>query len=311
MKDKYDALFTPMTIGGITVKNRIVLCAMGGTSPVGFGGGFEEKTREYYLERARANVGLMIPGVTAVKGMMGNWLYEAEELFMGPIRSLMEEIHDYGSKFFLQLGAGFGRAQMPFPGIEKNPDVVRDIMIAPSDGLPNVWDPSVKHRAMTKEEIRQMVSAFGKTAALCKRAGIDGVEIHAVHEGYLLDQFTIMNMNNRTDEYGGTLENRLRFATDIIREIKKTCGEDYPVSVRYSAASKMRGFNQGALPARLIRNSGEAWRRARRSPGFWKRPERICSMPITALMTPGIGRILRCICRRRAICPRFHISSGL
>lgn len=231
---------------------------MGGTSPVGFGGGFEEKTREYYLERARANVGLMIPGVTAVKGMMGNWLYEAEELFMGPIRSLMEEIHDYGSKFFLQLGAGFGRAQMPFPGIEKNPDVVRDIMIAPSDGLPNVWDPSVKHRAMTKEEIRQMVSAFGKTAALCKRAGIDGVEIHAVHEGYLLDQFTIMNMNNRTDEYGGTLENRLRFATDIIREIKKTCGEDYPVSVRYSAASKMRGFNQGALPGEAYTEFGRS-----------------------------------------------------
>ena len=239
----------PMKIGSVTVKNRIVLCAMGGTSPIGFGGRFEAKTRDYYLERAKANVGLMIPGVTAVKGIMGeSWLCEAEELFMGPIRSLMEEIHAYGSKFFLQLGAGFGRAQMLFPGMERNPDALKDMMMAPSDGLPNIWDPSVKHRAMTKDEILQMITAFGKTAALCQRAGIDGVEIHAVHEGYLLDQFAIMNTNQRSDEYGGTLENRLRFATDIIKSIKAACGKDYPVSVRYSAASKMRGFNQGALP---------------------------------------------------------------
>ena len=258
MKSKYEALFTPMKVGSITLKNRIILCAMGGTSPIGFDGGFVKRTHAYYVERAKANVGLMIPGVTAVKGM-GRWLYEYEDLFMGPVKKLMDDIHSYGSKFFLQLGAGFGRAQIIFPGIEKmNPEMLRATMVAPSDGLPNVWDPSIKHRELTREEIHEIVDAFGKTAALCRKSGIDGVEIHAVHEGYLLDQFTFANMNHRTDEYGGSLENRLRFATEIIKSIKAACGDDYPVSVRYSVASKMRGFNQGALPGEAYTEFGRS-----------------------------------------------------
>ena len=257
MTEKYEALFQPLRVGGITLKNRIILCAMGGTSPIGMGGRFAEKTRAYYLARAKANVGLMIPGVTAVGGGMGGWLYEQEDLFMGPVKELMDGIHAYGSKFFLQLGAGFGRAQMVFPGSDKMPkEILRQMMTAPSDGLPNVWDPSIKHRALTKDEIHAIVDAYGKSAALCKRAGIDGVEIHAVHEGYLLDQFAILNTNHRTDEYGGSLENRLRFATEIIAAIKAACGPDYPVSVRYSVTSKMRGFNQGALPGEAYTEFG-------------------------------------------------------
>ena len=249
--DNYDILFTPWKVGDLTLKNRIVLTAMGGTSPIGFGGQFEERTRAYYLARARANVGLMIPGVTAVSGggFGKKWLYESEELFRGPLKQLMDEIHPDGSKFFLQLGAGVGRSQMVFPGMDKMPpEALRATMVAPSDGLPNVWDPEIKHRALTKGEIQGIVEAFGKTALLCREAGIDGVEIHAVHEGYLLDQFAMANMNHRDDEYGGSLENRLRFATEIIRSIKDTAGEDYPVSMRYSVANKIRGFNQGALP---------------------------------------------------------------
>ncbi len=248
---KYEALFTPLKVGSVTLKNRIILTAMGGTSPIGFGGQFEERTRAYYVARAKANVGLMIPGVTAVSGggFGKKWLYESEELFRGPLKQLMDEIHPYGAKFFLQLGAGFGRSQMVFPGMDKMPpEALKASMVAPSDGLPNVWDPNVKHRALTKQEIQDIVEAYGKTARLCREAGIDGVEIHAVHEGYLLDQFAMANMNHRTDEYGGSLENRLRFATDIIRAIKAEAGEDYPVSVRYSVANKIRGFNQGALP---------------------------------------------------------------
>ena len=255
---KYDALFTPLKIGGVTLKNRIILTAMGGTSPIGFDGKFAEKTRLYYLDRAKHNVGLMIPGVTGVGGH-GHWLYESEDVFMGPIRSLMEEIHSYGSKFFLQLGAGFGRSQMVSPGMDKMPpELLRESMVAPSDDLPNVWAPEIKHRGLTREEIHDIVDAFGKSAALCKRAGIDGVEIHAVHEGYLLDQFAMTNMNHRTDEYGGSLENRLRFATEIIKSIKAACGEDYPVSVRYSVASKIRAFNQGALPGEAYEEFGRS-----------------------------------------------------
>lgn len=114
------------------------------------------------------------------------------------------------------------------------------------------------HREMTKEEIHERVEAFGKLAKMCKDAGIDGVEVHAVHEGYLLDQFAISAMNTRTDEYGGSLENRLRFTCEIIQEIKRVCGKDYPVTVRYSVASKMKGWNQGALPGEDYKEFGRS-----------------------------------------------------
>ena len=114
------------------------------------------------------------------------------------------------------------------------------------------------HREMTKEEIHERVEAFGKLAKMCKDAGIDGVEVHAVHEGYLLDQFAISAMNTRTDEYGGSLENRLRFTCEIIQEIKRVCGKDYPVTVRYSVASRMKGWNQGALPGEDYKEFGRS-----------------------------------------------------
>lgn len=93
---------------------------------------------------------------------------------------------------------------------------------------------------------------------MAQKAGIDGIEIHAVHEGYLLDQFAISSLNFRTDEYGGSLENRLRFTTEIIQGIKDRCGDDYPVIVRYSVASKMRGLNKGALPGEAFEEYGRS-----------------------------------------------------
>lgn len=130
-------------------------------------------------------------------------------------------------------------------------------LIAPCK-IHNVWNKDIMHREMTKEEIHERVEAFGKLAKMCKDAGIDGVEVHAVHEGYLLDQFAISAMNTRTDEYGGSLENRLRFTCEIIQEIKRVCGKDYPVTVRYSVASKMKGWNQGALPGEDYKEFGRS-----------------------------------------------------
>ncbi len=247
MDKKYEALFSPIKIGGTELKNRVILCAMGNTSPFGhFDYDYHPGIRNYYLDRAKGGVALIIPGVTQVR--IGNdFLYEHEDVFLGPIKDLMDEIHAYGTKFFMQLGAGFGRVQILPPNMDE--EMTHRLCTAPADGLPNVWNPDLKHRGLTLDEIHETIEAFGKTALLCKKAGIDGIEVHAVHEGYMLDQFAVANTNHRTDEYGGSLENRLRFACEIIKEVKKTCGEDFPVSVRYSVASKMRGFNAGALPA--------------------------------------------------------------
>ena len=88
---------------------------------------------------------------------------------------------------------------------------------------------------------------------LLQEAGVDGVEIHAVHEGYLLDQFTLKYVNHRTDEYGGSFENRYRFAVEIVQAIKKECGKEFPVSLRYSVRSMTKGFREGALRERTMR----------------------------------------------------------
>ena len=257
MQNKYEALFSPIKIGGVTLKNRVILTAMGGTSFLGYDGKVNPGIRDYYMARVKGGVGLIVPGVTGVKSARG-YLYEKEAEFLGPIREIIDEIHACGAKYFFQLGAGFGRAQLIGLGGDMDEETRRLLMVAPSDGIPNVWMPELRHRGLTREEIHDLVDAFGKSALLCKRAGIDGVEIHAIHEGYLLDQFTISSTNQRTDEYGGSLENRFRFVTEIIREIKKTCGEDFPVMIRYSVASKMRGFNQGALPGENYREFGRS-----------------------------------------------------
>ena len=256
MPERYPNLFSPIKIGSCTLKNRVILAAMGGTNfiipPTGE---FNPDVWDYYIARAKGNVGLMIPGVTFVN--TAGWLYQHEDAFLGPIKALMEEIHSYGSKVFLQLGAGFGRAAHVGRGDMEKPEN-RAGLVSASDGIPNVWNPELKHRALTVEEIHAYVDAYGKSALLCKEAGIDGVEIHAIHEGYTLDQFATACTNHRTDEYGGSLENRLRFVSEVIREIKKTCGADYPVMVRYGVASKMRGFNKGALPGEAYEEFGRS-----------------------------------------------------
>ena len=103
-------------------------------------------------------------------------------------------------------------------------------------------------RPLTVKEIQDMVHAFGKTAKKLRAAGVDGVEIHAVHEGYLLDQFTMANWNHRTDQYGGSFENRFRFPVEIVQEIKRQAGADFPVSLRYSVVSKTKAWGKGAMP---------------------------------------------------------------
>ncbi|HEY0186024.1 MAG TPA: FAD-dependent oxidoreductase [Cellulomonas sp.] len=272
MEARHAPLFTPLQIGGVTIKNRIVLCAMEGTNLIEFMPHyhFNAGCRQYYLERASHEVALMIPGMVPIRGLgAGPWLHEQEELFLGPVTDLMGEIHDLGSQVFLQIGAGMGRVMPAMAELQemyKDPEKkarakaagfdIERVFEGPSAGLPNVWDPDITTVEMTGDQIREVIDAFGRSAALCQRAGIDGVEIHAVHEGYLLDQFTQSALNHRADEFGGSLENRYRFTTEIIRAIKAACGQDYPVSVRFSVESKMRGFNAGAVPGEVYTEFG-------------------------------------------------------
>ena len=263
---KYEALFTPLKVGGVTIKNRFVHAPMEGTAPLEWTTGykFNEHAKEYLLDRARNDVGLIIPGIITVKSMIGGkWLYKSGKKFQKELTEFMDEIHKNDCKMFVQLGAGFGRVMVMIDMLAGLMDKkflakmlkVNRITASPSE-LPSVWDPNRKCPEITVEEIKEIIEGYGKGAKVLKDCGVDGVEIHAIHEGYLLDQFTIKNTNNRTDEYGGSLENRARFVTDIIKAIKKECGEDFPVVVRYSVTSKMRGFNKGALPGEKFEEFG-------------------------------------------------------
>ncbi len=248
MKKEHEILFTPFKIGNLEIKNRFVMTAMSGTALINKGQ-FNEGITDYYMERAKYGIGLIVSGLSVAYDMFGRdyWVNDAKEAFDGPIRELVKNIHKEGAKFFMQIGAGLGRVVNLETGAKFEGANVSKVQFASSE-LPNVWDPSKIHREITVEEIQRITNALIEIAAMAKDAGIDGVELHAVHEGYLLDQFAITSMNKRTDQYGGCLENRLRFATDIVKGIKSVCGRDYPVSMRYGVASKMKGFNQGALP---------------------------------------------------------------
>ena len=251
---KYQNLFTPVKIGSVTIKNRFAMAPMGPLGLADSEGGFNQRGIDYYTERAKGGTGLIITGVTfsdckvETQSMPNcpNSTYNPVH-FIRTSREMTERVHAYGSKIFLMMSAGFGRVTIPTNLGEFPP-------VAPSE-IPHRWLDKMC-RPLTVEEIKSIVKSFGDGAYNAKRAGFDGVEIHAVHEGYLLDQFAISMFNLRNDEYGGSLENRLRFAREVVEEIKSRCGEDFPVALRYSVKSMIKDWREGALPGEEFEEKG-------------------------------------------------------
>ena len=269
MNPKYEPLFTPWKIGNVEIKNRIVQTSMGGTSLFGWlePCHFDKEAARHILNRAQENVGLVLPGMQCVRDTMGRrWLYKNKKMFRD-LAKWMPEFHKTGSKLFIQLAAGFGRSMAvndmmvmllknKFLGKIASCFLDVEYACASCSETPNRWQEDYISRPLTVKEIEEMIEAFAKTAKLCKDAGVDGVEIHAVHEGYLLDQFTMEKWNFREDEYGGSFENRYRFAAEIVKAIKRECGEDFPVALRYSVVSKTKGWSQGAVPGEEFEEFG-------------------------------------------------------
>lgn len=251
---KYQKLFTPFKIGKVEIPNRYAMAPMG---PLGLGdaeGGWNQRGIDYYTRRAAGGVGLIITGVTfsdcevEQQSMPNcpNSTYNPVQ-FVRTSREMTERVHAYGSKIFLQMSGGFGRVTIP-TNLGEFPPVS-------ASAIPHRWLDKTC-RPLTVEEIHSIVRSFGKGAFNAKRAGFDGVEIHAVHEGYLIDQFAISFFNHRDDEYGGSLENRLRFAREIREEIARTCGPDFPVALRFSLKSMIKDWREGALPGEEFEEKG-------------------------------------------------------
>ena len=201
MDKKLEPLFTPWKIGNCEIKNRIVLTSMGGTDLFGWmeKNHFDKEGANFLMEVAQNNVGLVLPGCQPIYNpMLGQWLHKNKKMYRD-LAEWMPEFHKTGAKLFVQLTAGFGRSFTVSKMMEtlytnkalrvlSKPVMDLDKITATASPSPNRWSDKIPSRAMTKEEIREFITAFGKSAKMLKDAGVDGVEIHAVHEGYLLDQ---------------------------------------------------------------------------------------------------------------------------
>ena len=228
----YDALFTPFKIGRMEVKNRIVMSPMG-TLMANRDGTFSENEIAYYEERARGGTGMIICGQGYLNAELGQGVlgHAWDHYHVVPAaRGLTERLHAYGCKAVMQLSCGTGRNANEIHG---------KLPISASENT-WVWDPKVKCHALTIEEIAEMMKLWEYSAGLVRDAGFDAIEVHA-HVGYLVDQFLSPIWNKRTDEYGGSPENRTRFATDIVDAIHRGAGSDFPVIFRLSLDHRIPG----------------------------------------------------------------------
>jgi len=242
---KFEKLFEEGMINKLKIKNKTVMNPMGTLGMADQRGMPNQAWGDYYIARARGGVGLIITGIHPVTDMHEKLLetglphmYEDYTGYVTAVSLHIEKIHATGAKIFCQLTAGWGRSAIPSLTTKNVAPSAQKSRFNPNEIVPEI----------TLEEIHNIVDAYGKSAKTAKMAGYDGIEIHAVHEGYLLDQFTMDFYNKRTDQYGGTLENRFRLVKEIIDEVRKNCGPDFPVSLRYSSKTMMKGFGQGILP---------------------------------------------------------------
>lgn len=245
MKNK--SLFEPIKIGSVEIKNKISMAPMGAFGLIDNEGCYNQRAIDYYVERAKGGTGLIVTSITKVENELDKVVPGVIPIIsINPGRFLMtssemtERVHTYGTKIFLQLTMGFGRSGAPGTLLTSQP--------VSASNIPNYWNPTVTCRELTTSEVEWIVTKFIESAEIAQKAGFDGVEIHAVHEGYLLDQFTLSIFNKRTDKYGGDLRGRLQLPIEIVQGIKARLGQSFPVGLRYSVKSCIKDWRQGGLP---------------------------------------------------------------
>lgn len=234
----YQNLGKPFKIGTITIKNRFCMAPIGGAQHHMPEGGLKEGTIQYYTERAKGGFGLIFTGAIAADHTVdpytgvGPSILQNPDAFKFTASELNERVNAYGAKLFAQITMGLGRNYPNLP--------------APSS-VPVYRHPGEMSPELTRDQIKSKIDAVIRSSAIAKDAGFSGVEVHSIHWGYLLDQFALSMMNHRTDEYGGSLENRLRAAREILEGIKQECGSDFPVSMRLGLKTFVKGMEQASL----------------------------------------------------------------
>jgi len=256
----FENLLSPIRIGTMTVKNRTVMTAAE-ISMADTAGRPTEQLMDYYEERAKGGVGLIIPGVTRVNDNSGAFSFTqlsmSHDYHIEPMREFADRLHKHGAKLGIQLHhagrQGYGSAlhSLPFvipmanrwPGIMKYMFMAAPLMMnlefkykisfsvqAASKGECSYHGATRMHE-MSRREVKNLIANYVDAAVRCQKAGVDVVQLHAGH-GYMIQQFLSPNTNHRTDEYGGSFDNRMRFITEIIEGIRAKCGKEYPLIVR-------------------------------------------------------------------------------
>jgi len=288
----YDMLFSPMKIGNVEIKNRIVMAPM----LMGFGqldGKVTKQMSDYYEERAKGGTGLIITEITRIDDSTGAAAFKqlglSHDYQIKPLSQMAEKIHSHGAKLFVELhhpgrqnlgllihtvpvSIGCNRV-LPFFESLMYKFVPMGVKLMDKDLVPKVVCPSKversyfansRNRELKKKEIKKIINEFVAGAVRAKKANCDGVELHGTH-GYLIQQFLSPFTNRRTDEYGGSLENRMRFLLETVEGIKNECGKDYPVIVRLSVdecydrigqQGKGYGLDEGIKMAQILEKAG-------------------------------------------------------
>jgi len=227
-------LFSPARIGSLELKNRLVMAPMA-TDYAGEEGRVSQKLIDYHSARARGGVGLIIAEVTGVDARypyiprtVGLW---SDELIEG-YRRLTDAVHQAGARLMPQLA---------HPGPDSLSSLLTGLQaVGPSAGTVNILTRTAC-RELAREELEQIKAQFAETAHRARQAGCDGIELHAAHGYMLLGSFLSALRNRRTDEYGGCLDNRLRFPLEVLSAIRQRVGRDFPIILRISAEEPVPG----------------------------------------------------------------------
>ncbi len=245
----YPKLFEPVSIGKVRINNRIAMAPMGIVGLTAPDGNPGPRAIDYYKERAKGGVGLIITGLFQVRDETGGIARNKHMINQASTEAFAElckGVHALGAKILVQLTAGFGRV-IPLPAFSGQP--------VSASAVPHFYNPEINCRPLETGEVEEIVEAFGNATDFLVAAGVDGFELHG-HEGYLFDQFTTAIWNKRTDKYGGDLKGRLTLPIEVLNIIKEHAGTDFPVQYRFGIKHYIKDFNSGALAGEEYEEAG-------------------------------------------------------
>ena len=245
---RFPKLFQPGRIGKLEIKNRIVMAPMA-TLMAERDGRYSQQQIDYFAIRAKGGAGLIMTEATMVEREISPpadilIAYMDSPYHIARAGDLVDAVHDYGAKICVQHSCGPGR-NMAGASPERIP--------ISASAVPAFGNHSILCHELTVEEIKKIVRACGDAAQRAVVAGFDMIEIHA-HAGYLIDQFMTPLWNKRSDEYGGDLEGRMRFALEVINAMRASVGAHYPICFRYAADHFIEGGRTLAESQEIARN---------------------------------------------------------